>query len=78
VANRLDCDDLKYKKDARGNPLPATGFELTAREWARLGELVIGKRQLPSTPNCPLEFIARSFVWFAGKSGIRAHVLVES
>jgi len=42
VANRLGLRNLKYKKDARGNPLPATGFELTAREWARLGELVIG------------------------------------
>jgi CubicO group peptidase (beta-lactamase class C family) len=42
VANRLGLRDLKYKKDARGNPLPATGFELTTREWARLGELVIG------------------------------------
>src|SRR5262245_4273548 len=42
VANRLGLRDLKYKKDARGNPLPATGFELTAREWARLGELVLG------------------------------------
>jgi CubicO group peptidase (beta-lactamase class C family) len=42
VANRLGLRDLKYKKDARSNPLPATGFELTAREWARLGELVIG------------------------------------
>jgi CubicO group peptidase (beta-lactamase class C family) len=42
VANRLGLQDLKYKKDARGNPLPATGFELTAREWARLGEVVIG------------------------------------
>ena len=41
VSNRLGLRDLKYKKDARGNPLPATGFELTAREWARLGELVI-------------------------------------
>src|SRR6267378_8505532 len=42
VSNRLGLHDLKYKKDARGNPLPATGFELTGREWARLGELVIG------------------------------------
>jgi CubicO group peptidase (beta-lactamase class C family) len=42
VSNPLGLHDLKYKKDARGNPLPATGFELTAREWARLGELVIG------------------------------------
>lgn len=42
VTNRLGLRDLEYKKDARGNPLPATGFQLTAREWARLGELVIG------------------------------------
>ena len=42
VSNRLGLRNLKYKSDARGNPLPATGFELTAREWARLGELVIG------------------------------------
>src|SRR6476646_3523024 len=42
VSNRLGLRDLEYKKDAHGNPLLATGFELTAREWARLGELVIG------------------------------------
>ena len=55
VANRLGLRNLKYKKDGGGNPLPATGFELTAREWARLGELVIAngnyhRRQIvPST-----------------------------
>src|SRR5881409_556841 len=43
VLNRLGLGRLNYKKDARGNPLPATGFELTAREWARLGELVLGR-----------------------------------
>ena len=55
VSHRLGLHDLKYKKDARGNPLPATGFELTAREWARLGELVVGdgnydRRQIVSSP----------------------------
>ena len=43
VLNRLGLSRLNYKKDARGNPLLATGFELTAREWARLGELVLGR-----------------------------------
>src|SRR6266566_9408780 len=43
VSNRLGLGRLNFKKDARGNPLPATGFELTAREWARLGELVLGR-----------------------------------
>ena len=42
VSNRLGLGRLNFKKDARGNPLPATGFELSAREWARLGELVLG------------------------------------
>jgi CubicO group peptidase (beta-lactamase class C family) len=42
VSDRLGLGRLTYKKDGRGNPLPATGFELTAREWARLGELVLG------------------------------------
>src|SRR5213596_3668979 len=42
VSNRLGLHRLNYKKDSRGNPLPATGFELTAREWARFGELLLG------------------------------------
>jgi CubicO group peptidase (beta-lactamase class C family) len=42
VSNRLGLGRLNYKKDSLGNPLPATGFELTAREWARLGELILG------------------------------------
>jgi CubicO group peptidase (beta-lactamase class C family) len=43
VSNRLGLARLNYKKDAVGNPLPATGLELTAREWACLGELVLGE-----------------------------------
>lgn len=42
VLSPLGLTSLEFKKDARGNPLPASGFELTAREWARLGELVLG------------------------------------
>jgi len=41
VLNRLGLGRLNYKKDFLGNPLPATGFELTARAWARLGDLVL-------------------------------------
>jgi CubicO group peptidase (beta-lactamase class C family) len=43
VLNRLGIGRLNYKKDSLGNPLLATGFELTAREWARLGDLVLGR-----------------------------------
>jgi CubicO group peptidase (beta-lactamase class C family) len=42
VSNRLGLHRLNYKKDSLGNPMPATGFELTAREWARFGELLLG------------------------------------
>jgi CubicO group peptidase (beta-lactamase class C family) len=42
VLSPLGLRSLDFKKDGRGNPLLATGFELTAREWARFGELVLG------------------------------------
>src|SRR5947207_1266719 len=42
VLSPLELTSLEFKKDGRGNPLPASGFELTAREWARFGELVLG------------------------------------
>ena len=43
VLSPLDLTSLEFKKDSRGNPLPASGFELSAREWGRLGELVLGR-----------------------------------
>ena len=43
VLSPLGLRNLEFKKDARGNPLPASGFELTAREWAHLGELILGR-----------------------------------
>jgi CubicO group peptidase (beta-lactamase class C family) len=43
VLSPLGLKNLEFKKDARGNPLPASGFELTAREWAHLGELILGR-----------------------------------
>ena len=42
VLSPLGLTSLDFKRDGRGNPLPATGFELSAREWARLGELMLG------------------------------------
>src|SRR5215472_9732232 len=62
VSNRLGLRDLKYKKDARGNPLPATGFELTAREWARLGELVIGNGNYHRHQIVPSSVLREAFV----------------
>src|SRR5207248_5485869 len=43
VLSPLGLTSLDFKRDGRGNPLPASGFELTAREWAKFGELVLGR-----------------------------------
>jgi CubicO group peptidase (beta-lactamase class C family) len=62
VSNRLGLRDLKYKKDARRSPLPATGFELTAREWARLGELVLGNGNYHERQIVPASLLREAFV----------------
>lgn len=61
VLNRLGIGRLNYKKDAHGNPLPATGFELTAREWARLGELVIGRGNYHGRQIVPADLLREAF-----------------
>ena len=62
VARRLGLRHLNYKKDTRGNPLPATGFELTAREWARLGELVLGNGNYHGRQIVPPRLLGEAFV----------------
>ena len=61
VLNRLGLGHLNYKKDARDNPLPATGFELTAREWARLGELVLRRGNYHGRQIVPAELLREAF-----------------
>jgi CubicO group peptidase (beta-lactamase class C family) len=61
VSNRLGLHRLNYKKDSRGNPLPATGFELTAREWARLGELVLGTGNYHGRQIVPAALLREAF-----------------
>jgi CubicO group peptidase (beta-lactamase class C family) len=61
VLNRLGLGRLNYKKDARGNPLLATGFELTAREWARLGELVLGRGNYHGRQVLPADLLREAF-----------------
>jgi CubicO group peptidase (beta-lactamase class C family) len=41
VLRRLHLGEQRYLPDRAGNPLLASGFALTAREWARLGQLVL-------------------------------------
>src|SRR5882757_8395640 len=61
VSDRLGLHRLNYKKDSRGNPLPATGFELTAREWARLGELVLGNGNYHGRQIVPANLLREAF-----------------
>ena len=61
VLNRLGLRHLNYKKDSLGNPLLATGFELTAREWARLGELVLGRGSYHGRQIVPTDLLRQAF-----------------
>src|SRR5438105_5939786 len=61
VSDRLGLHRLNYKKDSLRNPLPATGFEFTAREWARLGELVIGNGNYRGRQIVPADLLREAF-----------------
>jgi CubicO group peptidase (beta-lactamase class C family) len=41
VLHRLGLGSQRYLPDGAGNPLLATGWILTARQWAKLGQLVL-------------------------------------
>src|SRR5688500_7071801 len=41
VLRRIGLGSQRYLKDSAGNPLLATGWILSARQWARLGEVVL-------------------------------------
>src|SRR4029434_8075215 len=71
VSNRLGLGRLNYKKDARGNPLPATGFELTAREWARLGQLILGQGSYHGRQIVPADPLREAFTGSAPKPSYR-------
>jgi CubicO group peptidase (beta-lactamase class C family) len=62
VSRRLGLDHLNYKKDSVGNPLPATGFELTAHEWARLGEVVLGSGSYHGRQIVPPNLLREAFI----------------
>jgi CubicO group peptidase (beta-lactamase class C family) len=72
VSGRLGLHRLNYKKDSLGNPLPATGFELTAREWARLGQLLLGSGNYHGRQIVPANLLRESF---AGSSINRSYGL---
>jgi CubicO group peptidase (beta-lactamase class C family) len=85
VLNPLALSNLEYKKDARGNPLAASGFELSAREWARLGQLVLGHGNYHGHQIVSADLLREAFVgsrvnpaygltfWLNRSAGFMAH-----
>ena len=45
VLRRMHLGPQRYLEDAAGNPLLAAGFTLTARQWAKIGEVVLARGQ---------------------------------
>ncbi len=43
LLNPLGMGGVEYRSDLQGNPLVASGFRLTARQWMRFGQMVLGR-----------------------------------
>ena len=61
VLSPLGLASLEFKKDGRGNPLPASGFELTAREWANFGQMILGHGNFRGKQIVPPNLLAQAF-----------------
>jgi len=68
VLSPLGLTGLEFKKDGRGNPLPASGFELSAREWARFGELVLNRGSYNGRQIVASSLLAQAFQGSAANS----------
>ena len=51
-----------YLKDRAGNPVMATGFRLTAREWARFGEMILRGGNFNGRQIVPANLLRECFV----------------
>src|SRR5207244_4377679 len=60
VLSPLGLTSLEFKKDGRNNPLPASGFELSAREWASFGELLLGRGNYHGRQIVPSSLLAQA------------------
>jgi CubicO group peptidase (beta-lactamase class C family) len=60
VLSPLGLTSLEFKKDGRDNPLPASGFELSAREWTSFGELVLGRGNYHGKQIVPSSLLAQA------------------
>jgi len=61
VLSPLGLTSMEFKKDGRGNPLPASGFELSAREWANFGEMILGHGNYHGKKIVPANLLEQAF-----------------
>lgn len=61
VLSPLGLTNLEFKRDVRGDPLPASGFELTATEWARFGEMIVGRGNYSGRQIVPTTLLDQAF-----------------
>lgn len=62
VLSPLGLTNMEFKSDGRGNPLPASGFELTASEWARFGEMIVQHGEYNGHQILPSALLDQAFV----------------
>lgn len=61
VLSPLGLTSMEFKKDGRGNPLPASGFELSAREWANFGEMLLAHGNFHGKQIVPAALLGQAF-----------------
>ena len=74
VLHRLGLGSQRYLADRAGNPLLATGWILTARQWAKLGQLVLANGTPVISPNSLAAMLARNH----GQSCLFARLVEQS
>jgi CubicO group peptidase (beta-lactamase class C family) len=57
----LGIGDIEYRKDQKGAPLVASGFRLTARQWAKFGLMVLGRGSYRGRKIVDAELLEKSF-----------------
>ncbi len=61
VLDPLGIGEVEHKEDALGNPLVATGFQLTARQWVRFGQMVLHRGSYGGQEIVPANLLAECF-----------------
>jgi CubicO group peptidase (beta-lactamase class C family) len=61
ILRPMGIGGVDFREDAHGNPLLASGFRLTAWQWARLGELILGNGRYKGRQIVRPEYLAECF-----------------